>query len=112
MLFRVEMRDERAGAPDEFTAKQLSGFENFLRSDSRIGIEPVNDRNTGVELLLENLFRCQTIERHDQCAERIAVGCNQNGFAAQHVWLHRVQIVRPNARAGILQAFAARRRTS
>ncbi len=38
------------------------------------------------------------------------MGGDQNGLLAQHMWLDGVKVIGPDARAGVLQAFAARRR--
>jgi O6-methylguanine-DNA--protein-cysteine methyltransferase len=88
-----------------------------IRSGSRqgridcIGIEPIDDRHAGQKLALDDAFRRVVLQHHDQRAQRIAVGCDQHVLlAAQHAGQDVLHIIGPDARAGVAQAFAARRR--
>jgi O-6-methylguanine DNA methyltransferase len=58
--------------------------QNFLGSDGGIGVELVDHRHAGRQVDREDLFAIEPVEHHQQRAQRIAVGGNQDLAAAQH----------------------------
>jgi len=52
----------------------------------------------------------EAIEDHQERAQGIPMGCDQNSLAAQHAGQDLGHVIGPDAGAGVLEAFATRRR--
>src|SRR5690606_12442667 len=94
-----------------FFGRQASFLAEYLFClHGGIGVEAIDDRHARRELEVDNLFAALAFEGHDERTQRIAMRADQNRLSTKHMRLDDVHIVRPYACAGILQAFAARRR--
>src|SRR5688572_5053163 len=101
---------------------RLELITGTLRADCRLALghlnprlhrgvflQPVDDRNAGVQFALDDAVRTEPVEHHHQRAQRVAVRDHEHMLAAQHARLNLLDVIRQHARGSVAQTFTAGR---